>query len=1347
MAIRLKFRTNKLIKEMSQSEKFNPESKKKLIEQVESFEKSPLSFFIRNTRVTFLVILLLLIVGIFQIGTLPKEREPEVKVPFGIITTVYPGASPLDIEEQITKEIESKISDLNGIKTIESSSNFGMSQISVEFEADQDLDDSLRKLKDKVDEAKPDLPEDASDPNVLEINFNDVPVLVFSLRGANYDKSELKQFGEDLKDKLKSITNVNKVEVIGGEEREIQVEVKPEQLNELGLSVTQIIQTIKAFNTNFPIGSVEVDNFSYAARVENQFQTAEQVGNLIITNRNGVDIRVKDVAQVREDFQKTETISRISIGGDKSEESVSLQIYKRTGGDVTEVADKARKTVEENRGFVYPEDLDVVITTDTAKYAEDSINTLIENGIGTIIIILVLLILFVGLRESMITSLAIPFSFFIAFTVLAFLDQTLNGISLFSLVLALGLLVDSAMVIVEGMYEKISKYKMSGYAAALLSIKEYSSPLTSGMLTTVAVFVPLLFVKGIMGEFMRVIPITVISTLIAALFVALTIVPAIGATILKPKSHEEKQKKQRIWPDKWLKSKKEQYLILLMLVGILVASSVLIKIDSMMIRAIQVFLLIAILYFVYSLQILKKTMNWLISLYDRKIDRIINSRNKRVLILASAAILLMVSLMIPIISMLNPKIGLLKIEQFGEYDADEFTINLTMPEGTVLEETQKVVRSMEEKIRNLEEMENYIVSIGANGENKANFTINLTKEEERELTSGDISEIAREKLKTVTQGEVTVQEMQAGPPGSKPIEVKLAGNDLVELGRISDELKQRMIEIPGAEDIQTDMKFLPGEFLIIFDQEILAQYGLKTSDLAYEIRNGISGNDDIDITKQGQEMKIRVGYPENQIKNINELRNLPINTGSGKVFLGELGDISLSPSISSIKRVDQKRTVKITGRNADGKSPKEIIAAFQEKVRDYNLPAGYELIYGGENEELNEVFSDMFAKMIIGVILVFFILVVQFNSYRQALIIIYTAPLAMIGVIWGLTAANLSLDIPAFVGIVSLVGIVVNDAIILIDQINLNRKKGYYLMKSVVKAGHARMQPIMLTTATTVFGLLPLSIRDPNWRNMGFAIIFGLSFSTLLVLIVAPTFYVNFYKMRFKAKELYEQTKIKAASFWLRLVALAVDFGVILIMTIGIGALVMMNVSGLENYTLNSGLTMGGLALLLMITYNTLMIYVFGTTVGKAFVETRVGSATDKDLSLRRLISREIIKFVTGVLLIGTFVFVVFSAVNLFDKLSGEFGNNEIVDQLQQKNELEQLKLEKKALAWPQTLMWLLVAILLFVGYVFGLMIFIKKKGAWVHDWLTGTIVKDVNTDKVRIYADGSMEAAPNPKD
>lgn len=1075
--------------------------KLRLEKEAKDFGKSPWAFFVRKSKLTYLIIAFLLIFGITTIRTLPKELNPEVEIPVAIIVTAYPGASPLDVEEQITDEIESQIGDLEGIKRLTSDSSLGISVITVEFEAGEELEDSIRKLKDEVDKIpESDLPEDATTPSVTEISLSDQPILVAAISGAAYDLTEIKTFAENLESRLEGIPFVSDVRVIGGREKQIRVDVSAEKIARYNLSLNQVIGAISANNMDFPIGSVELDNSNYSVRLSGQFKSASEIAMLPIASNAGKPVYLEDVAQVRDDLSKVTSKSRIGTLDEEASEAVSIQIYKRTGGDITEVASTARARIEEGRGADYPADADVLVTLDLSEYISDSIGTLSSNGIQTVLLILILLFIFLGFKEALIAGLSVPFSFFVAFITMSFFGESLNFLSLFSLVLALGLLVDSAVVIVEGMYEKVARYGITGYESALSTIKEYAAPLTSGMLTTVAAFLPLLFVIGIFGQFMKTIPVVVIATITAALFVSLTIIPAVGAKFMNPVKDTnnvgENGRPSRL------------------------SSGIFQRIC----RRIKLFCKSK----PRRKRIATRIFDKISERYYNFLPRIISTKKQRIRLIVGIWLLLVVSFALPIL-------GFLKIQSFVPADSEYFFINLEMPNGTVLARTDEVASKIEEVLKRESQVVNYVTSVGsglgfsigltdnagAASGNVAFIQANLTKKDEREETSSEIvSRVRRELDAEITEGRVTVREEEGGPPTGAAIDARIKGDDLLVLDQVAEEIKDQLASIPTVIDAQTSVEEGSGELVFIPNKEILAREGLSAAQIGAELRSGVNRNTDEDIKKEGDDIVVSVGLSESRLKSIEGLKDIAVATPTGKtMFISELGRIEFRSSLATIEHFDQDRVVSVTA-DTDGGNPTEITSELKNKIAQMDIPAGYAVEFGGESQELQEVFMDMFMKMIIGIILILFILVIQFNSYRQVFIILLTIPLAMIGVIWGMTLARLIVDIPAFIGIVSLTGIVVNNAIILIDEINRELRSGKYVLEAVRDAGRTRLRPVFLTTITTVFGLLPLSITQPDWRNMGFTIIFGLTFSTFLTLVVVPSFYVSFYRGRLKEENL-----------------------------------------------------------------------------------------------------------------------------------------------------------------------------------------------------------------------------------
>ncbi|MDA3815483.1 MAG: efflux RND transporter permease subunit [Patescibacteria group bacterium] len=1057
--------------------------KEEQIKEAEKFEKSPWVFLIRKSRLTYLVIGFLLLFGILTIGNLPRELQPEVEIPYAVIVTAYPGASPVDVEKQITEKIENQVTNLSGIKELQSTSSVGNSMVTIEFEADQDLTESIRNLKDEVRKAGNDLPKDAFDPEVIEISLSDEAVFIAVLSSDQYDISDLKRFAENLQSKLEGIPYVSEARVVGGLDKAINIEIDQNSLAQKGLSISQVINSISANNVNFPLGSIELSDLSYSLRVEGEFLTVSDISNLVIGSVNGKPVFLEDIARVEEGFSEKNSISRLSVDGGKPEESVSLQVYKKTGGDITRVAEEAKRISLAGEGVDYPEDVNLAVTTNNADFINESIETLMTNGLQTVLIVLVLLFMFLGWKEALIAGLAVPFSFFIAFIVMSLVGESLNFLSLFALVLALGLLVDSAIVVVEGMYQKVGKYRISGYQAAILTIKEYAAPLMSGMLTTIAVFSPLMFIEGIIGDFMKTIPIVVIATLIAALFVSLTIVPAIGALVIKPQKRctdedpELPGEKKSLWgkiKNRCSSRSREE-------------------------------------------RMASKIFNKVASKYYEVLPKIIGNKKNRKIVLFSVTILFLFSIYLPIS-------GLLKVESFTSTDAETFNINIEMPVGTLLEETNMVTKKVEQIVLEEPEVVNFVTSVGASSgmslgstsrENISYIKVNLTKKAEREISSVDIVSNLRKKVTNeVTEANIDFIEQESGPPGGAPIEMRVVGDDLDVLEDLAEQAKEALAQIPTVIEAETTIESSPGEFVFVPNKDILAREGLSVIQLAGQLRSGISGNSDSAITKEGDDIDILVKYDKEKISSFNDFEGILVNTPSGEKYsLSELGEVNLEPSLSKINRRDKERVVTVTAKT-DGGNPTEITQKLQEDLKQVNLPDGYRFDYGGESEELQNIFMDMFLKMIIGIVLILFILATQFNSYKQVLVVLSTIPLAMIGVFICMAVARLTIDIPAFVGIVSLAGIVVNNAIILIDQINRQLEKGEELIEAISLSGRNRLRPIILTSITTIFGLLPLSITQPDWRNMGFAIIFGLAFSGVLTLVVVPTLFASFYKKK-----------------------------------------------------------------------------------------------------------------------------------------------------------------------------------------------------------------------------------------
>ncbi len=1034
-------------------------------DRIKKVEASVWGFFLRKRPIAFLLVIAIILFGSNSIITIPKELQPEVTIPFGVVATALPGANPLDTENLLTKPIEKEVAKINNIKNLSSSSSFGSSTIMIEFEAEADLEIAIQDLKEAVDRAKPNLPDDATDPMVIKAEANDYPIISFSIIGEK-SLSELTAITEYLQDELEKVKGISEVSLLGGQYKNIEITLDEAKVSSFNLSIQDISNIIKYSNNNLPLGIIQTDQKNYSIRVDNQYKSLNDIKDLPILSIPGeppTTIYLKDIAKIEESYPDLNSITKLSTNKQQSTQAVSLTIYKKNGANITEVADLAREKVEElqtNKSI--PSDIIIKVSNDNSEFIRKDLGTLTRNGIQTTILIIIILFLALGLKEGLIAGLAIPLSFLISFTVMKLTGMTINSLSLFSLVIALGLMVDTAIVIMEGIHENI-KEGFTPYQAGLLSIDTYKYPLIAGTLTTIFAFFPMLLVSGILGEFLRTLPITISATLFASLFIALTIEPTIASKFIK--ANGNKNKKSILEP------------------------------------------------------FFEKTGD----IFYKLIKKILNKKSLRIYIILTSLVLFSLSLALPVT-------GILKVEMFPQTDTDYFYIDIQTPKGTTLENTDTVSIEIEKILLTIPEIDNFLITIGQSStsleigstgpsvdSNLGNITINLYPSSERERRSYEISEELRTKFKNFTKAKVNIVEISEGPPSDAPITAKITGTDLNILKSIAEETESILSKIPNTTNINNSLNEGLNEFVYTLDKEKLTQHGISSAQVSMTIRNIIQGINSTEVTLNDEDIDIIVKYDTKDKLSISEIENFEINSPKGyKVTLAELGTYEILPSTSIISREDQKRIIKVSSEINKIGNALEMTEKFQSEVNKIDLPQGYEISFAGDTESIKESFNELYISMLVGILLIAFTLVLMFNSFRQPMIILFTLPLALIGVFPGLYLIGIKLSFPSFLGVVALSGIVVNDAIVLIDRINQNRKKHKDLIYSISEAAKARMQPIFMTSITTIVGILPLAITDEFWGGLGFALVFGLAFSTILTLIVMPVLYYSFESRRAK---------------------------------------------------------------------------------------------------------------------------------------------------------------------------------------------------------------------------------------
>ncbi len=1030
-------------------------------------------FFVKHFRFTLIMIAAIVLFGMLSIVQLPKESNPEVDVPVAVVTTAFPGAGPLDVEELVTDPIEDKVQSISGISSLTSVSRNSISTVVVEFDVSADREKSVSELNDAVDQVIPDLPDDAEEPLVQEVSFDDEPILIASL-GGPYTPAELTRFAERLQEDIEGIANVSRVRIFGGQSEEIQVIVDKAKLDQFNLGITQVTQAISRANSDVPIGAIETNSEIYNLRFAGRIVNPTDISQIPIASVNDVPVVVSDVALVRDTYAELGSLSRMSTDNTQSQPAVTLNIYKSSGGDITNISKEVQERANSIIAEEFPDGVEFLIMLDLGDYIEQDLTSLSKNGLATVAIVFLVLWLFLGLREAVLASLSIPLVFFITLTILNATGYTLNFMTLFSLILVLGILVDSAIVISEAMNKKLALHA-DPIDAAKETVREYQWPLIAGTMTTVFAFLPMLLTSGIIGEFIKSIPVTVTSALMGSLFVGLSIITTMSAVFAMRAA--KKKNTSVSFLDKPEKEKKQSFFV--------------------------------------------GFFDWARREYEQVLRTVMPKKGKRRIITWSVVALMIVSFALP-------AVGALTVNMFPTSNEPQFVIDLKNPVGTTLTETADDLSYVEQLLFDDERVESFVSTVGSgfgassvsrvSDQHKGYITVNLS--EDRDQTSAEIVNEYQEKLLGFdADGTFSVSQGNFGPPQEAPVVVTISGDDLGTLEILAQEFERLIASIEGTTDVRSSIEKTNGEFVMYIDRTKAQLYGVSTADVAFILRNAINGVEATSLNRNGDDVGVIVRYALDPLAvqagnidktTIDTIRSLTIATPQGDVPLSSFAEIRLEGSRSSIEHDDGERITKILSFVKTGFAATEIFAEIDSRMDEIEIPDGYTVQLGGENEDINESFADMFRAMVLAIFLIAALLVLQFDSFKQAFIILVAIPLAMIGVFPGLALLNLPLSFPGIIGMVALVGIVVNNAIILIDKINTNRKDGMEMTDAIIGAGKARLEPIILTTITTVLGILPLALSDEVWASLGFAIVFGLLFSTVLTLLVIPLLYQRF---------------------------------------------------------------------------------------------------------------------------------------------------------------------------------------------------------------------------------------------
>ncbi|MEA3435994.1 MAG: efflux RND transporter permease subunit [Thermodesulfobacteriota bacterium] len=1079
---------------------------------------------IKNRISVVVLAIIILTVGAYCYSILPRESEPDITIPNVFVSTSYKGVSSSDIETSITIKIEKKLKGLDRVKKIQSVSSEGLSQINIEFLPGTDIDDVIQKVKDKVDEAKQELPGDLEDdPSVFEVNFSEMPIVVFSLSGT-CGITRLKEIADDLEEEIESIPGVLEAEVTGGREREIRIEVDPDKLAYYRIPITAFQNAVYSENQNTSGGSITLGDGRYQLRVPGEFESPEEIYYLVVSSFEGKPVYLKDLARVVDGFKDETSRSRLN-----GRTAVNITVKKRVGENIIAITDKIDELIEQ-RQHSWPQGTRITKLMDRAKEVRLMIADLENNIISGLILVVIVLLFALGFRNALLVSLAIPFSMLLSFIILYALGITLNMVVLFSLTLALGMLVDNAIVIIENVYRYMEQ-GVPRIQAAMKATSEVAYPVIGSTITTLAAFFPMIFWPGIMGEFMKYLPITLIVTLSSSLFVAMVINPALAAIFMR------------------LKEKSKSH-------GGMSADEV----SASGEKPVEIRGLILTLY----TRFLKKALG------------------HRLLVLFISFLFLILLYQIWLLS-----VGLEKpVEFFPDIDPDNAYVNIDPPEGADLEYIDRIIKKVEmavcginndngtlsldlyeasfkpkrhqkaggEEFFGPSDLNNieYIYSKAIETSGGVSFASNLPNHigiqfldlEDRKRPSAESLEKIRRRVKDIPGARITVAEQEGGPPTGAPINIEISGDNFRVLGNIAKKIGKIIAKVPFVEDIQDDYVEGIPSVRIRIDRQKAALFGLSTNAIGFALKTAYKGLDISTYHEGDEDFDITVTLTEDDRRVTDVLHKLMLPTPSGQLVpLTTIASIDYAGSIGDIVRINHDRVVTVKANVDETKVPGPVARQqAEELLKEIQLPAGYRIQFTGEFEFQKESEEFLLKAFIIAIFLIFLILVTLFNSVEQPVIILTSVILSLGGAFLGLTVLRSPFGIiMSGVGVISLAGVVVNNAIVLIDYANKLRQRGMKIKEAAISAGATRLRPVMLTAVTTILGLLPMvtgvsfdfhkmsislvSSSTQWWQNMAIVVIFGLMIATFLTLVVVPVLYSLLASMNEKVPSLIARIK------------------------------------------------------------------------------------------------------------------------------------------------------------------------------------------------------------------------------
>jgi multidrug efflux pump len=1105
------------------------------------------SWAIDNKLSVYVLVFIISAFGIINYYTIPKEQIPEIVIPMINVNTIYPGTSPSDMENLVTRPLEKNLKSISGVKKITSRSVQDFSAIIVEFNTGIEIKDAKQKVKDAVDKTKKDLPNDPSfiEPSVMEIDLSEIPIQYINLSG-DIPLDRLKKYADEMQDRIESLKEITRVEIGGALSREIQIDIDMYKMKAASLTFRDVEQAVSLNNMTVSGGNIDLQGMSRSIRVVGEVNDIDQIRNIVINTSSGALIKLRDIATIRDGYHQPENFARYN-----GNNVITLNVIKKSGQNLLDASDKIKEIIADMQKNRLPANLIVQVTGDQSRYTRNTVDELNNTIIIGFILVTIVLMFFMGLVNAIFVGFSVPLSMAIAYIVLPWIGFTMNMLVMFAFIFALGIVVDDAIVVIENTHRIHKKTKMDITHSAKFAAGEVFVPILSGTLTTLAPFFPLAFWPGVVGEFMVFIPITLIITLFASLIVAYIFNPVFAVDFMK---HDEEDRPIAL---------PKLYKITAWIV-ISALPFYLFKLPGIA----NLIMFLAISFVAHNLvgyKVLRRFQSKVIPALMRRYENTLIwvLEGKRPFIILWSMIGLFVLTMV-LNNIVKPKVVF-----FPDNEPNTINAFIKLPIGTEIAVTDSVAHIAEARIMGVLGQNNPIVeSVVTNvaflasdnnfdnsskSSNLAKIAINFVEYKYRhgQSTSAYMNDM-REALKNIAGAEIVVDKTKMGPPTGKPINIEIAGEDLVELASTSDRFKRYLdsLQIGGIEEMKSDFATSKPELMINLDRERANIEGISAATVGDAIRTGQLGKE-ISKYREGEDQyPIMLRFEENQRKDIEQLLNLTItyrdmNSGTlRQIPLSVVAHLDYVNSYGQINRLNLKRVITLSSNVLAGFNAIQINSQIKKAIPEFSKSANVDIRITGEQEDQKESALFLSKAMMLSLFLIMFILITQFNSMSKALIIVSEVAFSLIGVLMGYMIFGMTISIiMTGMGIVALAGIVVRNGILLVEFTDVLKEQGMKTRKAIIEAGKTRITPVILTATATILGLIPLAIGmninfttllsnlNPHlhfggdnvmfFGPLSWTIIFGLSFATFITLVLIPVMYFVIYSrniMRLRRK-------------------------------------------------------------------------------------------------------------------------------------------------------------------------------------------------------------------------------------